>query len=453
MGKLEKIREFFAHDIWAAHEGGTKKWWFVRLARIAIFTATSSGRHDTGIRSAALAFFTVMSLVPILAIAFAVAKGFGMDARLVGLLYDQFPDYTQVVDILMGFVNNLLARTKGGVMAVGAFTVLIWAVVQVFGQVEGAFNNIWEVKNTRSAARRFGTYLGVVLGAPILLLASYTIMIAVRAELGGVAGGRWFEALYDMGSLVAVVAVFTLIYGVIPNTKVRFRNALISGAVAGVIFWGFQMLYFLVQRELGSYNAIYGAFAAVPLFLLWIQIGWQIVLYGGELAFGLQNVASYEQERMSLGVSHDVRCKIMISSMVIILREYLDGKPGLANSEMIAGELHVPIRLVRDVMHELERDGLVLFVAGEKNELVNNYVPAIDPHTIRFMDVLERVSANGIELRHSSGSFESPLMARIGAIYDKVKRNTLELPENMPLVDLIAGPDADRTDKISGPDR
>jgi membrane protein len=232
-----------------------------------------------------------------LAIAFAVVKGLGLDEYLTRLLYNQFPDYTSIVDTLMVFVNNLLNRTRGGVVAVGAFFVLIWAVVQVFGNVEGAFNHIWEVKNSRSIARRAGVYFGVVVVAPILLAASYAIIIALRSKLEVFTNGTVAGLLFEFGAIVAVVAVFTLIYKIIPNTRVKFSNAAIAGAIAGVVFYFFQMLYFLIQSRLGGYNAIYGAFAAIPLFLMFLSISWQIVLFGGELSFGLQNASNYEPQQ------------------------------------------------------------------------------------------------------------------------------------------------------------
>jgi membrane protein len=292
--KFAKIEEFFTHGIWQKEQQDVRRWWLIRVGKVVIFTLRSSNRHDTAIRSVALAFYTVMSLVPILAIAFAVVKGIGLDDYLTRLLYNQFPDYTSIVDRLMVFVNNLLARTRGGVVAIGAFFLLIWAVVQVFGNVEGAFNHIWEVKNSRSIARRAGTYFGVVIVAPILLALSYAIIIVLRSRLELFANRTVIEILFEFGAIVAVVAMFTLIYKIVPNTRVKFSNAAIAGAIAGVVFYFFQMLYFLIQSRLGGYNAIYGAFAAIPLFLMFLSIGWQIVLFGGELSRGLQNAASYE---------------------------------------------------------------------------------------------------------------------------------------------------------------
>lgn len=433
--RIKSIVDFFTHGIWQKEKGDVKQWWLIRLAKVILFTLKSSNRHDTAIRSAALAFYTVMSLVPILAIAFAVVKGFGLDEYFTGLLYDQFPDHTSIVDILMGFVDNLLARTRGGIVAIGAFFLLIWAVIQVFGNIEGAFNNIWEVKNTRSIARRVGIYFGVVIIAPILLVASYTIIIGIRSSLEVFTNSTVVEVLFELGAVVAVVAAFILIYKVIPNTKVKLRNAAIAGSVAGVVFYLFQLLYFLIQGRLGAYNAIYGAFAAIPLFLLFLSTSWQIVLFGGELSFGLQNVSSYEEERLSLGVSYDNRCKIMLSVMVIILREFLDGKPGLATSELLARELRLPIRIVRDIIHELERDELILPVTSDDNDKVHNYVPAVDPHSLRFLDVIATVTGKGTTLKTGKG--DSPVMQKVSAIYDKAKRDFGELSENVYLVDLI----------------
>jgi membrane protein len=296
-GKLSKIDEFFTHGIWQKERDEVKRWWLIRVGKVVIFTLGSSNRHDTAIRSVALSFYTVMSLVPILAIAFAVVKGLGLDDYFTGLLYDQFPDHTQVVDTLMGFVNNLLVRTRGGVVAVGAFFLLIWAVIQVFSNVEGAFNHIWEVKNRRSIAHRVGVYFGVVVIAPILLVASYIIMIGLRNRLEVFTNSTVVGILFELLAIVAVVAVFTLIYKIIPNIKVKLTNAAIAGAIAGVVFYFFQMLYFLIQSRLGGYNAIYGAFAAIPLFLMFLSISWQIVLFGGELSRGLQNAGSYEPEQ------------------------------------------------------------------------------------------------------------------------------------------------------------
>ncbi len=245
--------------------------------------------QKTTIRSAALAFFTVMSLVPILALIFVIFKGFGVEHQLSEHLYELLPAYTDAVDQIVVFIQNLLARTRGGVMAAVAIFVLIWAVVQVFGNIESAFNDIWQVERSRSFARRFTAYMAVMILAPILLLVANSLYVGIRSQIEIFTGSLFVEILFSLVGIALVVLMFSLVYCVVPNTEVKYHNALWASLVAGVAFCAFQVAYIFIQTELNAYNAIYGTFAAIPLFLLWLQVSWQILLFGGEFSFELQN--------------------------------------------------------------------------------------------------------------------------------------------------------------------
>ncbi len=432
---IRKIIEFFRHGVWQTgpDDLSGRGWWAVRQLRVIIFTARGFGRHDTAIRSAALSFFTAMSLVPILALVFAIFKGFSSEAAFNTLLYDMLPSYKPLVDQIAIFIGNLLGRTRGGVMAVGAFFVLIWAVIQVFGQVEGAFNNIWEVKRSRSFARRFSAYMALMIFVPILMLTANSLFVGIRRQVEVLTGSLAAELLFAFSGLVLVTLMFSLIYFVLPNTEVKYRNALKAGIVAGVGFSLFQVGYVWVQGNLSAYNAIYGTFAAIPLFLLWLQASWQILLFGGELSFAMQNVHDFVAEREAKNFSYDNRVKIMIATMVITIRNYMNG--ALSTPEGIAEELGVPVRTVRDVAGELEEDGMVLFVqTGTKGES-DSMAPARDPHAIRFFDVIDAVTGHGAEMPHLHAS---PLMTRIEATYLKVKGDVRVSEDNVLLVELIS---------------
>ncbi len=432
---IRKIIDFLTQGVWSTDEKDIsgKKWWAVRQLRLVIFTARGFGRHDTAIRSAALSFFTVMSLVPILALVFVVFKGFSSEEAFNSLLYDMMPSYRGLVNQIVIFISNLLDRTRGGVMAVGAFFVLIWAVIQVFGNVEGAFNNIWEVKRSRSFARRFSAYMALVILVPILMLAANSLFVGIRRRVEIFTGSVGAEVLFTVAGVVLVVLMFSLIYFVLPNTEVRYKNALKAGTVAGLGFSLFQVAYIFIQAHLSSYNAIYGTFAAIPLFLLWLQISWQILLFGGELSFAMQNIHDFVAEREAKNVSYDNRCKIMIATMVIIIRNWLDGG-GLSTSENIATEIGVPVRTIRDVANELEDDGMVLFVQAEGGEKADAMAPARDPHSIRFFDVINAVTEHGSEMPHLR---ETALMKHIDTTYEKVKGDVRSSDDNIPLIDLI----------------
>jgi membrane protein len=308
-------------------------------------------------------------------------------------------------------------------------------VIQVFGNVEGAFNNIWEVKRSRAFTRRFSAYMALVILVPILLLAANSLFVGIRSQVEIFTGSVGAEMLFSVAGVAIVVLMFSLIYFVLPNTEVKYRNALKAGVVAGIGFSLFQVIYVWVQGNLSAYNAIYGTFAAIPLFLMWLQISWQILLFGGELSFAMQNIHDFVAEREAQNVSYDNRCKIMIATMVIIIRNYLDGEGGgLSSAEEIATEVGVPVRTVRDVANELEDDGMVLFVQGDPSGKTEGMVPARDPRSIRFFDVISAVTGHGGEMARLR---ETPLMSRVDSTYEKVKTDVGASGDNLFLVDLI----------------
>jgi membrane protein len=432
---IKKIIDFLTHDVWQKDENDLsgRGWWAVRQLRVVIFTAKGFNRHDTAVRSAALSFFTVMSLVPILALIFVIFKGFGMESSFNEYLYDLLPGYSNIVDQIVVFIDNLLARTRGGVMAISAFFVLIWAVIQVFGNVEGAFNKIWEVKRSRSFSRRFSAYMALVILVPILLLAANSMYAGIKSQVEVFTGSLGAEILFSIASVAIVIFMFSIIYFVLPNTDVKYKNALKAGVVAGIGFSLFQVIYVFIQGNLSAYNAIYGTFAAIPLFLLWLQVSWQILLFGGELSFAMQNIRDFESERREQQVSYDSRCKIMIAVMVIVIRNYLDGT-GLSTPEKIAAEIGLPVRTVREVANELENDDLLLYVKNEKTDKVDSMAPGRDPHTIRFFDVINSVTEHGDEI---SGLYETALLKRIDTTYEKVKGEIRSSKDNILLTNLI----------------
>jgi membrane protein len=203
--------------------------------------------------------------------------------------------------------------------------------------------------------------------------------------------------------------------------------------VAGLGFSLFQVIYVWIQGNLSAYNAIYGTFAAIPLFLIWLQISWQILLFGGELSFAMQNIHDFVAEREAKNLNYDNRCKIMIATMTVVIRNWLDGGK-LSTSEHIAAELGISVRTIRDVANELEEDGMVLFVQAEGSDKAYAMAPARDPHTIRFFDVISAVTGRGAEMQHLHSS---PLMKRIGTTYEKIKGDVQGSGDNLLLIDLL----------------
>ena len=437
--RLSDIITFFTDTVFRKGAGEYRNpvaRWAVRQYKLLFYTVQGLSSHGTMVRSAALTFYTLMSLVPVVALVFAVVKGFGLAEGLEQNLYEVLPQSPEVIDYVVGFAQKTLARTQGGWVALVGVLTLFWAVIKVFGSIEDAFNNIWEVRSTRSAARKYGDYIAVVVVAPILWVISSS-MGNYAAEILGVAGSPALEVLSRAGSLVVAWVMFTFIYVVLPSTKVRFTAALTAGVVAGTAFVLFQWGYVYLQRWMTSYNAIYGSFAALPLFLLWMQISWEILLLGGELSFAYQNVARFDEERESLLVSYDCRRKLMVGVMVLVSRAFRDGRGAVSFSE-IRDRLDVPTRIMNNILYTLVQARMLNEIRTEGTDYDLEYAPARDISTLRVYDILSAVDSHGFG-RDTIDMRSNRELRRCAEVVERLKDVTRASAENVLLIDIMDG--------------
>ena len=437
--RLSDIITFFTDTVFRKGAGEYRNpvaRWAVRQYKLLFYTVQGLSSHGTMVRSAALTFYTLMSLVPVVALVFAVVKGFGLAEGLEQNLYEVLPQSPEVIDYVVGFAQKALARTQGGWVALVGVLTLFWAVIKVFGSIEDAFNNIWEVRSTRSAARKYGDYIAVVVVAPILWVISSS-MGNYAAEILGVAGSPALEVLSRAGSLVVAWVMFTFIYVVLPSTKVRFTAALTAGVVAGTAFVLFQWGYVYLQRWMTSYNAIYGSFAALPLFLLWMQISWEILLLGGELSFAYQNVARFDEERESLLVSYDCRRKLMVGVMVLVSRAFRDGRGAVSFSE-IRDRLDVPTSIMNNILYSLVQARMLNEIRTEGTDYDLEYAPARDISTLRVYDILSAVDSHGFG-RDTIDMRSNRELRRCAEVVERLKDVTRASTENVLLTELMDG--------------
>lgn len=406
--------------------------WFVQQYRLLFYTARGLLEHGTILRSAALTFYTLMSLVPIIAVVFAVLKGFGMADKLVQQLYGVFPQYPDVVDYLVAFAEKALARTQGGVVAAVALVTLFWAVIRVFSSIESAFNNIWEVKVERSITRQWTDYIAVVMIVPLLWIAANALGNYAQ-QLLGTHDGLGFRLLSRMASMTVIWVMFTFLYTIIPNARVRLSSAAMAGIVAGTCFLLFQWGYIYIQRWMTSYNAIYGSFAALPLLLIWMQTSWQILLFGGELSFAYQNIARFGEERESLLVSYDQRRKILLAVMLTVMRHFRD-VGGAMPADAIRQRLDLPTRIVNDVLFQLVQAGQLIAVRSGDGEREVAYSPAHDISQLTVYGVLESVERWGQTCFDFAPTHE---LARIDHELESIKEQARRAQENVRLIDLL----------------
>ncbi|MBQ7342546.1 MAG: YihY/virulence factor BrkB family protein [Alistipes sp.] len=430
---VRQIIEFFTVTIFRREYKSSWLNWLVRQYKLFFYTARGLQEHGTLVRCAALTFYTLISIVPILAVVFAIVKGFGIIEDLIENLYSLFPKNPEIIDYVVEFANKALENTKSGVVAAVGIITLFWAVIRVFGSIESAFNNIWEVTSTRSLARKYSDYIAVIVVAPILWAAANGINSYAQGLFGGV-DAEWVVWVSKLMSIVVMWVMFSFLYYIIPNTTVRVGSAVMAGVVAGTAFILFQWGYLYLQTLMTSYNAIYGSFAALPLFLMWVQYSWMILLFGGELAFAYQNIDKFDEERESLHVNYDSRRKVLLGAMLVVVRHFAAGKGAISLSE-IKHSLNLPTRIVNSVLRSLVEAEQLLELPAEGKGFEKSFVPAKDVATFTVYNILEAVEHAGSSSIDLAASAE---LQQVSAELDRIKAEARTSQQNLKLTDIKA---------------
>lgn len=269
----------------------------VQILQLIFFTLRDMNRNRTNIRTASLSFYTLLSIIPLLAVVFAAAKAMGYIDLLLENLYGLFPQSPEIIDYCIDFAERTLARTRGGWMAAVAGGMVLWSAISLMDDLVIAFNDPWQVKDRRSISR-YGVYLLILIFLPALWIGA-EVLGHYLGELLGLSRHWFYRILGDLVSVVIELGLFVVIYKVIPHTKVCWGSALVAGLTAGLFFQLFHWFFTTILTEMTSYNAIYGSFAALPLFLFWIRYSWQILLTGNELAYAHQNLNLLREERLN----------------------------------------------------------------------------------------------------------------------------------------------------------
>jgi membrane protein len=379
------------------------------------------------LQAMALAFKTLLSLAPLLAVIFSLLKAFGVHNRMEPALAEALAPLgdkgAEITVHLIGFVNKMSAGALG---SVGLVTLLI-TVLSLMGTIEEAFNHIWRVKSPRKLARRFSDYLSAILVGPILVFAAVTITATlqnnaiVQSLLSLQALGAVILFLLRLVPYITLWGAFTFVYMFIPNTHVRLRSAVVGGLVAAVLWqtvgWGFAVFVASSTR----YYVIYSSFAILLLFLLWLHIGWLIVLLGAQVAYAHQHIHFYLGDRELLAQTAAGREKLALHLMLLIGKNFYHGRDPL-NVAGIAAQLRLPAGIVKEFMVMFADLKLVLPLAEE-----DTYVLARAPETIAVKEILDGVRNSGKSGRaQRHGSKEESVIDDILLDIDKAAAKVLE---------------------------
>ena len=303
MKKIRRLKDFFKDDIWTMEmeELSKARARFIKYMKVMVITIKTFANERIGFQAVALSFFSTMSVVPFIAIMFAITGGLGLADKLKELLYAYFTNSQQTIDIILGFAQNIIDAAQSS--AVGLVSALMFAyiVIWMMLNVERVFNNVWRVRKSRNIFKRLSYVLAMILISPFVVMVFFAGSFVYSHALEYI--GIDLETFSTIKTILAwllfaVTATFTFsaMYKFIPNALVRYGSALRAAIPAAVAFTVVQYMYLETQVLVTRLSAVYGAFAAVPLFMVWINIGWFIILIGAELSYAFQNVDSYNIE-------------------------------------------------------------------------------------------------------------------------------------------------------------
>lgn len=407
---INRITVFVSKDIWSfeLYQKGPLRRAIANTVKVVVIAVRTFLDDKVMTKAAALTYSTLFAIVPILALIFAVARGFGFENIVTGLLKNGIIGENESLNSVMQFIDGYMQYVSSGAFIGIGLLFLLFSVYSLADGIEANLNSIWHVKKSRRMGRKITDYFSLILLIPIGIICLCGMSMLASSVLSHMEGFQLlggFAKFIIEDALPYVIAGFILtgFYIFMPNTKVRFKYAIIPGIIAGCLFQALQNLYFDGQFSLSSYNAIYGGFAALPLFLLWLNVSWAIILFGCELAYVSQNNDNfnYFKEPDKISRRHEDFYSLMV--MACICKRFNRHETALTRKEL-ADELHIPLRYVVSSLDTLIDSGLLETVL-QNDEREPAYVPATDTGQLTVVKVLYAINNSGYcDLDHALDS-------------------------------------------------
>jgi membrane protein len=397
---LQQIIRFLQVDIWrtSPEELSPFRRIFYEVVKVLYLAIRFFTTKRVLTEAAALTYSTLLAIVPILAVVFAIARGFGFSKYIEVWFRDTFASQPQAAEIIIGWVNSYLIHTQSGIFLGVGLVFMLYTVLMLVSNIEQTFNEIWQVKKPRSIFRTFTDYLAMFFLFPILIVISSGLSIFIATMASSLPDflllGSTVRFLLDLAPYVLMTLLFIALYVFMPNTHVRVRNAIVPGILAGIAMQWLQFFYIHSQIWVTGYNAIYGSFAALPLFMLWVQISWTICLFGAELTYTSQNVEYFDYDTQTSDISH--RYRIMLSALIMghVCRRFAEGARPLTADELRRCT-SIPIRIVNDLLYKLIEARLLVELSSDEKGESSRYMPAESLQNLSLGVMIDRLEAQG----------------------------------------------------------
>ncbi len=425
--KCFKIYKFFKKDIWLLE---TQKLCFfkrniIKILKILIIALQNSKSNKITTKVTSLTFYSILSAVPVIALAFAITKSFGFENVLKNILKKNLSGQEQVINYILEFSNSLLQTTKGGLVALVSVFFLLFIIIRMIKKIDQTFNDIWNVKKTRNWKRRFADYFAILIVASIFLLLAISLTVFINAIVKSASKNYQFldylspALLFLMKILPYILLwlVFILMFLLLPKAKVKFKSALIAGIIAGSLYQLTQWGYISFQIGVGRYNAIYGSFAALPLFIIWLQISWYIILFCAEIAYALQNFSSHYYKFHGKTISSNQKKWIALLILNKILISFKNNDKFISINKL-SESLDFPVIIIKKILNELYKAELIVIAKKFEKDKIN-FIPAFDVNKYRVNMVFSRID----NLNYSPQIFSYNQKQKYNKFLDDIKKN------------------------------
>lgn len=439
VGFIANIKAFFDITLWQQlpEKAGMLKRWLFNTLRVAYIVIRELGKGELNLRAMSLVFTTLLSLVPLIAVAFSVLKAFGVHNQiepfLMSVLEPLGENGVDLTSNIIGFVENI----KVGVLGSLGVAMLFYTIISLIQKVENAFNYVWRVSQLRSLARRFTDYLSVVMIGPLLIFTA--LGMAATAMNADVVQN--LQAIEPFGTLllfatklipyIMIIFAFTFLYMFIPNTNVEFKSALLGGVVAGLLWVTTGKVFASFVASSSNYTAIYSSFAILFFFMIWLYLAWFILLTGSQVAFYLQHPNLVRLAGKHYQLSPRLREQEGLSLMTIIAKRFYDKEPAFSRSELeditgLNGEnLH-------DIIRVMKKNGFLTELEGEESR----FQPGQDIALMSVKDILHSLrTAEESDL----AQITSQANQHVKKLLSMINSQQVSVIEDLMIRDLVLG--------------
>jgi membrane protein len=435
---FKRTQHFLAVDLWRIKLRNLPTWKRHSLGFLKIFFIAIREFIDDKCseKASALTYLSMLSLVPVIAMIFAIAQGFGIKKLVIDELERYFNGQQEVLEQVTPLAERMLSTPGGGAITGISLVFLIYTVIRLLTNIENSFNNMWDIKENRRWERKISDYVAVILLGPLLVIIASSATIFVKDQIQGFIHqfeflGHLRSGIYYLLRLLPYTILWLLLFGlylVFPNTRVKVFPALLGGIIAGTLYQLNQQAFISFQFAFARYNAIYGSIAFLPLFLIWLQLSWLIVLFGAEIAYGAQYVNQWTIKSDNMKINLDHKKKLALLLLYKIVRHFERGE-GPVPLAQLSESVSVPRKYINDITSELEKAQLVVRINKEDP----SFQPAFDIHQMDIYTVLSKYEQAGM------GEFDTKRSEEFEAInkaLDAINANWKSTEKNILLKDL-----------------